>query len=417
MADHLVASGQEIGLQIAAYLNGELVVNVCAGKADASTGRLVDERTLFPGSGLISTVVHVLAERGLFDYADPVAAYWPEFCAHGKQGITIAHVLTHSAGVPQAPPGLTVEDLAGWDGVCARIADLRPLWRPGTATGFHVLTFGFILGEVVRRVTGRPVSAVLRDDVAAPLGVPGDLCFGAPAADLPRAARLKDGDRSDPLVNFPPGSLYHEVLPSWMGAGAALGNRPDYQGVHVPSSGGATAPALARMFAALIGEVDGVRLIGPARTNRVSSLVTVREDRGERAARPERPRLHRRHRGNGHRERLRLARQRRPRVRRPGTRVRLRLPAQPADLRTRGRRLPGRRRDPGGTRPGGQDDSGSPAMGERARVPPPPHPRPQAKSSRRTPPVGRPKGVDIVARGVPASGTMISERGVAALVR
>lgn len=256
------------------------MVNVCAGTADTATGRPVDARTLFPGgSGMISTVVHVLAERGLLDYADSVAAYWPEFCAHGKQGITIAHVLTHSAGVPQCPPGLTVEDLADWDGTCARIADLRPLWRPGTATGFHALTFGFILGEVVRRVTGRPVSAVLRDEVAAPLGVPGDLCFGVPAADLPRVVRLEDGDRSDPLLNFPPGSLYQEVVPPWMRAGAALGNRPDCQMMDVPSGGGATADALARMFAALIGEVDGVRLIGPALTNRLSTAVTIRKDR------------------------------------------------------------------------------------------------------------------------------------------
>lgn len=156
LADRLTApgtaSGEEVGLQIAAYLDGERVVNVCAGVADSTTGRLVDERTLFPAAGLISTLVHVLADRGQLDYGVPVAAYWPEFAAHGKVGITLAHVLTHTAGVPQTPPGVVLEDLADWDGMCARIADLRPLWRPGSATGWHALTFGFILGEVVRRV-------------------------------------------------------------------------------------------------------------------------------------------------------------------------------------------------------------------------------------------------------------------------
>lgn len=193
--------------------------------------------------------------------------------------MTIAHVLTHSAGVPQAPPGITLDDLADWDGMCARIADLRPLWRAGTATGFHALTFGFILGEVVRRVTGRPVSAVLRDDVAAPLGVSGDLWFGIPARHLPRVARFEDGDRSDTLANFPDGSLYHQVAPPWLQEDAALANRPELQTMDAPSGSGATAHALTRMYAALIGEVDGVRLVGPARTGRLSAAITMKEDR------------------------------------------------------------------------------------------------------------------------------------------
>ncbi|TDB96329.1 serine hydrolase domain-containing protein [Actinomadura sp. 7K534] len=280
LAERFVASGQEVGLQVAAYLNGEPVVNVCVGKADATTGRPVDERTLFPsGPGPISTVVHVLAERGLLDYGTPVAAYWPEFGAHGKTDVTLAHVLTHSAGVPQTPAGITLDDLADWDGLCARIADLRPLWRAGATSGHHGLTYGFILGEVARRVTGRPVSAVLRDEVAAPLGVPDDLFFGVPAGHLYRVARLEDGDRSDSLLDFPDGSLYHEVVPPWMQVGAALTNRPESQVLDLPSGGAATADALARMYAALIGEVDGIRLIGPIRTGRLSAVVTMKEDR------------------------------------------------------------------------------------------------------------------------------------------
>ncbi|TDC59650.1 class A beta-lactamase-related serine hydrolase, partial [Actinomadura sp. GC306] len=308
LADRLVASGQEVGLQIVAYLNGELVVNVCAGKADTTTGRPVDERTLFPcASGPMSTVVHVLAERGLLDYGAPVAAYWPAFGAHGKHDITLAHVLTHSAGVPQAPPGITFDDLADWDGMCARIADLRPLWRAGYATGYHALTFGFILGEVVRRVTGRPLPAVLRDEVAAPLGVPGDLCFGVPARDLARVARLEERDLPDPLRHFPEGSLYHEVIPPWMQSGMvlegrsevpegqpeapedrpeALANRPEALVLDLPTGGRATAHALARMYAALIGEVDGVRLIGQDRTARLSGVITIKQDRVTRVPSP-----------------------------------------------------------------------------------------------------------------------------------
>ncbi|SNT61306.1 Beta-lactamase [Actinomadura meyerae] len=279
LADRLTGSGEEVGVQIAAYLDGEPVVRVCAGMADATTGRPVDQRTLFPVAGLIPTVVHVLADRGVLDYGVPVAAYWPEFAAHGKTGITLAHVLAHTAGVPQAPPGIVLDDLADWDGMCARIADLRPLWRPGMATGWHALSFGFILGEVVRRVTGRPLPEVLREEVAAPLGVPDDLFFGVPAADLPRAVRLEDGELMEPSALYPPGSLYHEVVPEWLRANAGLANRPECWMLPGPAGSAATADAVARMFAALIGEVDGVRLVGPATTGRLSEALTVAEDR------------------------------------------------------------------------------------------------------------------------------------------
>ncbi len=232
----------------------------------------------------------MLADRGQLDYGVPVAAYWPEFAAHGKVGITLAHVLTHTAGVPQAPPGIVLEDLADWDGMCTRIAGLRPLWRPGSATGWHALTFGFILGEVVRRVAGRSLPAVVRDVVAVPLGVPRDLFFGVPAADLARVVRLSEGPvrpgRSDLWGDFPPGSLFHEVVPAWLRAGAEMGNRPESWMLPGPAGGAATADALARMFAALIGEVDGVRLVGPATAGRFSEAVTTWEDRVTRAPIP-----------------------------------------------------------------------------------------------------------------------------------
>ncbi|NEA22407.1 serine hydrolase domain-containing protein [Actinomadura bangladeshensis] len=282
LADGLVASGAEVGLQIAAYLHGELIVDVHAGRADASTGRPVDDRTLFPagGANLVSTIVHVLAERGLIEYGVPVAAYWPEFGAHGKTDITVAHVLTHSAGVPQAPDGFCPDDLADWDGTCARIADLRPLWRAGAATGQHSLTFGYILGEVACRVTGRPLREILRDEIAAPLGVAEDLFIGVPARHLARVARLEEGDRRDPLLDFPADSLFYRVVPrAFQEEDAAVVNRADRTALDAPHRGMMTARALARMYAALIGEVDGVRLISPARTARLSSIVTVKEDR------------------------------------------------------------------------------------------------------------------------------------------
>ena len=203
----LVASGQETAVQVAAYLRGEQVVSACAGWADATTRRPVDERTLFncwsAGKGSTSTVVHVLTEDGLIDYDAPIAQYWPGFGAHGKHGITIEHMLTHSAGIPQAPAGLNVRDLGDWAAMCARIAELTPLWPPGAATGYHAVTYGYVLGEVVRRVTGRPISAVLRERVTGPLGIVRDLHFGVPSSDLDRVARLEDGNWSSALARRP----------------------------------------------------------------------------------------------------------------------------------------------------------------------------------------------------------------------
>ena len=133
---------------------------------------------------MTATVVHVLAERGLLDYDLPIAAVWPEFAQHGKDGVTLRHALTHAAGVPALPAGVTPADLTDWDRMCAIVAASRPLWEPGTTTGYHAWTFGWLVGEVVRRVTGRPVSQVLAEDVAGPLGVADQLFFGVPEARL-----------------------------------------------------------------------------------------------------------------------------------------------------------------------------------------------------------------------------------------
>jgi len=283
LIDRMSASGQEAGLQVAAYLHGQLVVSACAGLADPVAGRPVEEWTLFnswsTGKGSASTVVHVLAEGGLLDYDTPVADYWPQFRAHGKETVTLAHVLTHSAGVPQAPAGTTLADLADWEGTCARIADLEPLWEPGTATGYHALTFGYIIGEVVRRVTGSLISQVLREEVTGPLGIADEVFFGVPVTELGRVARLEDGNWSSVLASRPDDSLFFKAAPHSIQASAELGNRPDYLVIEFPCAGTMTAHGLARMYAALIGEVDGLRLISPDRTTQISTVITTETDR------------------------------------------------------------------------------------------------------------------------------------------
>ena len=184
VVDELVASGAERGVQVAVYQDGEQVVDVVAGMADPATGRPVDPGTVFYnysiGKAATSTVVHLLAERGLFGYDTPVAELWPEFAANGKQAVTVRQVLNQTAGVPGIPLDTTVEDLCDWDKMCAAIAGAELWWEPGTKVGYHAYTFGYILGEVVRRVTGKRISQVLAEDVAEPLGVAGELWFGMP---------------------------------------------------------------------------------------------------------------------------------------------------------------------------------------------------------------------------------------------
>jgi CubicO group peptidase (beta-lactamase class C family) len=158
--------------------------------------------------------VPVLAERGLLADTTPVAEYWPEFAAHGKQTLTVAHVLAHTAGVPQAPTGTTLAAPTDWEGMCARIADLPLVWEPGIATGYHALTFGYILGEVAHRITGRPIAQILAEDVAEPLSVADGLLYGVPATSLPRVALLVDGNWPAALAARADDSLFFRAAPA-----------------------------------------------------------------------------------------------------------------------------------------------------------------------------------------------------------
>src|SRR4030081_3065284 len=180
--DQMVESGAERGVQVAAYQSGTLVVDAVAGIADPSTSRPVDSGTVFynfsVGKAAASTVAHVLAERGLFGYDTPVVDLWPEFGAHGKQKVTVRQVLSHTAGVPGIPLDTTLEDLCDWGKMCAAIADSELWWGRGTKVGYHASTFGYLVGEIVRRATGKPISQVLREEVSDTLGVGNELYFG-----------------------------------------------------------------------------------------------------------------------------------------------------------------------------------------------------------------------------------------------
>jgi CubicO group peptidase (beta-lactamase class C family) len=182
----------EVGAAVAAWVDGDLVVNLWGGSADAAGDRPWCEGTLATvlstTKGLSSTCVHQLAERGEIDLYAPVARYWPEFAQAGKEAITIAMVMGHRSGVIGPRTRMPWEKVADWDFVCEQLAEAEPWWEPGTAQGYHMTTFGFILGEVVRRVTGRTIGQYLRTEIAEPMGI--DVHIGLPAADQRRCADL-----------------------------------------------------------------------------------------------------------------------------------------------------------------------------------------------------------------------------------
>ncbi|TYB50112.1 beta-lactamase family protein [Nonomuraea sp. PA05] len=295
-ADELVRSGAERGLQIAVYRHGEQVADVVAGLADPATGRPVTPGTPFhafsAGKGLTAALVHVLAERGALDYDLPIAEVWPEFGAHGKGAATLRHAMTHATGVPGLPAGLTPADLCDWQRMCAVIADARPWWEPGTGSGYHSYTFGYIVGEVVRRVTGVPVARAFAEEVAGPLKVANELFLGVPRAELGRLARLEDAPEyaeqpATPTREEPEAPSREEpgaasglgdpaafvVAPRGVRPGAAFANRADVLSAAIPAAGQFTARAAARMYAALLAPVDGVRLISANRLRELSTPI------------------------------------------------------------------------------------------------------------------------------------------------
>jgi CubicO group peptidase (beta-lactamase class C family) len=190
LIDHRVASGDEVGVQVAVVEHGRVVVDAVSGSADPSQGRAVAPDTLFwaasTAKGVASAVAHVLVERGELAYDLRAAEVWPEFGAHGKDRVTLRHVLLHTAGVPAPPYDTTVEELCDWDHMCAVLAEAEPWWEPGTRFGYHAKTFGFLLGEIVRRATGRTLSWWLREVVTVPFGIGDDVHFGVPEGLLDR---------------------------------------------------------------------------------------------------------------------------------------------------------------------------------------------------------------------------------------
>jgi CubicO group peptidase (beta-lactamase class C family) len=282
--DRMIGAGREIGMQVAAYKDGRLVVDAWGGVADPATGRKVDGDTLFNvysvTKAVAATALHLQAERGLVDYDAPIVKYWPEYGAKGKAKTTVRHALTHRACVPQMPAGVTPEMMCNWDAMVRAIADLGPLAEPGTKTLYLSMTFGWIIGELVRRTDPqhRSLGRYVREEIAGPLGIE-DLWIGIPDRVEPRVAKQVDAMVPVPPEYLPP--LFLASMPAEVALTPVVFERPDVRRAEVAGVGGIfTARSEARFWAMLAngGELDGVRLLS---RERVASFSTPRANSEE----------------------------------------------------------------------------------------------------------------------------------------
>src|SRR5436190_703500 len=185
-------TGADIGASFCATVEGETVVDLWGGYADPAKTRPWERDTIVNVYSTTKTMTALtallVADRGLIDFAHPVAKYWPEFAANGKDRVTVAQLMSHSSGLSGWKEKITTEDLYDWEKMTSLLAAQAPFWEPGTASGYHAITQGYLVGEVIRRVTGKSLGAVFREEIAEPLGA--DFWIGLPASEDDRVAEL-----------------------------------------------------------------------------------------------------------------------------------------------------------------------------------------------------------------------------------
>lgn len=259
-------AGEELGARFTLVEAGDVVLDLWAGHADRKRTRAFDEQTLTcifsTTKALAALLVARAVERGLLRYDQPVAEVWPEFAQAGKAAITVEQVLSHQAGLSgflePMEPSLWVE----WDAIADKLAAMAPMWPPGTASGYHPITFGYLAGEVFRRTDGRMMGDALGADLRAPFGL--DLWIGLPESEFGRLAELQ---RPSALPDF--GEVNDPTRAAFLTPWASVGGVPAavWRKTQVPSANGyATALALARLMGALAdnGWLEGEQILSPA---------------------------------------------------------------------------------------------------------------------------------------------------------
>jgi CubicO group peptidase (beta-lactamase class C family) len=272
--DTAIREKGEIGLQVAAYLDGKPVVDAWGGVADLTTGRRVNRDTLFPVFSVVKAVtaiaLHIQAERGLIEYEAPIARYWPEFAANGKGNATIRDALSHRLGIPQMPSGVTPSLMSNYGWMVEQLAQLKPQFTPGTANAYMCYTFGWVIAECVRRTDPqrRPFGAFVQQEICVPLQID-DLWVGIPDELEFRVARLIDA----PNRPLPQDSPIFAAIPPEVATKEEIFGRSDVRRACIPGANGIMkARSAARLFAMLAngGELDGVRLLSQQRVESFS---------------------------------------------------------------------------------------------------------------------------------------------------
>jgi CubicO group peptidase (beta-lactamase class C family) len=270
----------ELGAAFAAWLGDELVVDLRGGFADREQSAPWTERTLCPvystTKPISALVIATLIERGALDYDAPVADYWPEFGAEGKGKITVAEALSHQGGLPGFPDSI---DPALWldpAGVATALAKLKPMWSRGEGSGYHPLTWGYIAGELVRRVSARSLGTILREDICEPLGI--DFWIGLPESEHHRVAQMMKPKAPTEFGEHNE-ALRAAFLTPWA---AVKRGGAEWKRIEIPSANGhGTAVATARLYSAyaLKGRIGETRVIAPVTWDELTSERISGKDR------------------------------------------------------------------------------------------------------------------------------------------
>jgi CubicO group peptidase (beta-lactamase class C family) len=224
-----LARGADVGASFCATLEGETVVDLWGGFADAARSRPWEKDTIVNVYSTTKTMLALcalmLADRGELDFDAPVARYWPQFAANGKAEVKVSQLMSHASGLSGWKAPVSNEDLYDWEKVTSLLAAQAPFWAPGTASGYHAITQGYLVGEVVRRITGRSLGTFFRQEIAEPLGA--DFHIGLPASEDGRVAEL--------IAPPPPAFDENAAWPTPTELQLNLATNP---GVHVPLHGG-----------------------------------------------------------------------------------------------------------------------------------------------------------------------------------
>ena len=256
----------EVGASLCVIVVGETVVDLWGGHSDEARTRPWERGTIAnvysSTKGVAALAAAMLVDRGELDVERPVADYWPEFGQAGKEAITVRQLLTHEAGlagVDEELPDLAVLD---WDYMVGAMERQAPLWTPGEGLGYHAVTYGWLVGEVIRRIAGKTCGEFVRDEIAGPLGI--DFFIGLPESEDARTADMIPAAGDGPIVPADPGSLAAKALGFVNPRVAGTVNSREWRAAELPAANGhGNGRALARIYAAMAqgGELDGARLL------------------------------------------------------------------------------------------------------------------------------------------------------------